>query len=69
MFDHFEGASRDASERLGRSPRRTVIAVVLAATARGMKDPTLGNCPLFTALLPSLLATLDAGFEYWICVG
>lgn len=46
-----------------------VIAVLAAATARGSPAPSLGTCPLFTALLPSVLATAGAGFEYRVYVG
>ena len=46
--------------------RRTVIAVVVAVTSRGTTNASLETCPLFRYLLPSMLATLDAGFEYWV---
>jgi hypothetical protein len=63
---------REPDEVLRREPPNataTVVAVLAAATARGQAAPSLETCPLFAALLPSLLATADAGFEYWVYVG
>lgn len=46
-----------------------VIAVVIPMTTRSVKVNQLNDLALFRNLFPSLVKTVEPGFEYWIYVG
>ncbi|CAM9478688.1 unnamed protein product, partial [Phaeothamnion confervicola] len=46
-----------------------LVAVVTGSTARTLRNPGFRSIPLFQHLLPSLLPTMDCGFEYVVVVG
>lgn len=46
-----------------------LIAIMAGTTSRKMKDPNIKMMSLFTYLLPSLIRSLDCGFDYLFVLG
>ena len=46
-----------------------IIAVVTDASSNGLVYPSIETLPLFTTMLPSLIRSLDCGFDYLVIIG
>lgn len=60
-------ALRGREERLARAdPAATVVAIGVSATTRSLTVRSLSDLALFSIMLPSLVKTAEAGYEYWL---
>jgi hypothetical protein len=58
------------SERGGRQrASRPLVCLAACSTTRGLDSPGTHNMALFEKLLPSLLTTIEEGFDYRVYVG
>ena len=51
------------------SNKLPLIAIMAGTTSRKMKDPNIQMMSLFTYLFPSLIRSLDCGFDYMFVIG
>lgn len=52
-----------------KSVKQPLIAILAGTTSRKMKDPNINMMSLFTYLFPSLIRSLDCGFNYMFVLG
>ena len=62
--------NRDLAEcHNSNSSNLPLIAIMTATSSRGVNDPSTKSLSLFTIFLPSLVKTLDCGFQYVYVMG
>jgi len=66
--DTLRAALRARADKLTRPANGTVVAIGVSTTTRTLAVSSLYDLSLFSIMLPSLVATAEAGYVYWLYV-